>query len=226
MIKNLAKLMAAMLVVSACGGSGSETTTTETTTTETTTTESTDTTEAVSTTTEATSVPIEETVFDITGEPELVGIPFGTDTETAVGALIEVFGEPDDDDSEISCPYFAETYNMRHLVWGSLDVIFTTGFSGSSLTGLVGFAYMLDEDGKPFRNSPAVSSLPEGVRFGDIMSDVVAELGGTIRPTEFSLDYLEIDGYSFTSFNPDPDTPNPSAPVSGIVVGDGYLDCD
>jgi hypothetical protein len=171
--------------------------------------ESTTTTTTAETTTTASTFPEEATtttappdVLLVTPYGRLGGVEIGTDFDTALPALVDVFGQPDVDTGwEVGCPLDGEDENERILRWGALEAHFYLVDTGR----LVAWTIAADAGSIP-RGATVV--LPGGSTLGEPMSAVAASTGlEVVLDGVFEAAIVTEDGYTLWGFPDSLDAP-------------------
>ncbi|HEY7704976.1 MAG TPA: hypothetical protein VID03_09140 [Acidimicrobiia bacterium] len=194
--------LVALILYQVFGSDGSTSTTTATTVSSTTSTSAATTTSeaATSTTTESTTTTVEETTTSTTEAatttteaevfltPQGIGdIRFGTDPDTAIDQLTELFGEPDEDSDWVdsfsvfgTCP----GTEVRVVQWQSLQAYFTNGETEWSPEGIRHFFhYSQSVPAEP--DAPIISiTTEEGIRLGSTVAELEAAYGDEVTIAE------------------------------------------
>lgn len=110
------------------------------------------------------------------GPQALMGVPIGTEAETAVSELKRVFGEGDDSGWIEGCEF--NGVKERYVKWGSLTVAFEETENFGNV--LINWSFALDREtsmAKPGGPRSEQIVLPRGVHVGDRFSDVAKLYG-------------------------------------------------
>jgi hypothetical protein len=134
----------------------------------------------------------------------VLGVPIGTEFDTAADDLEAILGPPDQDTGwVVGCPLDGDDENERSLYWGSLriDFYFTN-------TGLLS-AWVYDaSEGEDRPEGVSRLQLPGNVTLGQSMSSVASTIGAALTlDGVFDAATTGEDGYVLWGFPASEDAP-------------------
>ncbi len=154
-----------------------------------------------------TPVPIE---FTIAPNAPLLGVALGTEAEQALGQLVALIGQPDEDTGwYVGCPLDGDDLNERLVRWGDLNVYFDL-FDDPGVLRAWGYDIRVVAGGFP---GPELVTLPGGSRLGDPINEIAAAADLDVRYDQtFDINRVGEPGYEIVSDSP------PGAPAWGVFV--------